>query len=210
MTVVQLLIVEQITYMVQGFMLFFYAKSFFKMRYSFAIVIANIIAGYFVLYGLSHTGSTVMNIASALVINSLLLLLLFEEKLSILLFHSAVLAAVLSVSELLCLAVYRLMAGDSHLGKNAEGPDEFYAMIFARLIYFIFVWVICYLFGKKRRSGNDKGFWALMLMPLSGLVSVSVLTYAIWNFDFSRPMQLICSLASVLILVANVTVFFID
>ena len=210
MTAVQLMLIEIITFLSQGVIFLYYATSFFEKGYHFIITIANIMTGYLVLFAVSVSMNPLLVFSSTIIINALLLLLLFQTEWKILIFHSVVLTALLGISELLCLAGIPLIIGKDVLNTETENSDMVYAIIFGQLIYFILVVVICHIFGKKGGiRKHSKGFWGLLMMPLSSVAAVSVLIYAMRNFNFIRPMDIACAVASLLMLISNIVVFFI-
>lgn len=203
MTVLQLLLLEQIAYLAQGFMLYYYAKVFLQRRYGVVLTLMNIIVGYVALYVLSHTGNTVWNLAVALIVNTVLLLLLYREALRTLLFHAAILTAVQALSELLCLAALQSVSGTD--SKEAE----LFSVLMGRFLYYLLLLIIRRWFSKRRLpSEKESGFWALMVMPLASLAAVSVLLYILWHGALTALLQTVCGGAAVLLLIANVVVFF--
>ncbi len=203
MTALQLLLLEQSTYLAQGFMLYYYAKAFFRRRYGVTLTLVNMVVGYIALYALSRTGNTVWNLAAILMFNTVLLLLLYREPLRTLLFHAAVLAAVQALSELLCLAVLQSVSGTD------PEEAELFSVLMGRFLYFLLLLIIRRWFSKRRLpSEKESGFWALMVMPLASLTAVSVLLYILWHGALTAPLQTVCGGAAVLLLIANVVVFF--
>jgi len=196
----QQLLLAFLTYPAQGFMVYYYAKAFLQRRYGAALTLVNLAVGYIALYWLSRTGNTVWNLAAALVVNSVLLLLLYRDTLKSLLFHAVMLTAVQALSELLSYSII----------KTADDSTALYAELIGRFLFFLLLLVIRLTFGKKHRlSTTQSGQWALLLMPLAGAAVVSVLLYTQWHYPLPASLQLVCGGAAVMMLIADVAVFFI-
>lgn len=196
----QQLLLAFLTYPAQGFMVYYYAKAFLQHRYSVALTLVNLTVGYIALYLLSRTGNTVWNLVAALAVNTVLLLLLYRDTLKSLLFHAVMLTAVQALSELLS---YTVM-------KTADDSIVLYAEIIGRFLFFLLLLVIRLLLGKKHRlSKNENGYWALLLTPLAGAAVVSVLLYTQWHYPLPASLQFVCGGAALLMLIADVAVFFI-
>ena len=95
------------SFFTEAVILWQYASSLFTSSYSNKIKLALLSAFYAILFLISLLGQIGLNIISFFVINTIFLYMLFKLKLLLALFHSAILTAIMGISEL---AVFGIMS----------------------------------------------------------------------------------------------------
>lgn len=88
------------SFFTEAVILWQYASSLFTSSYSNKIKLALLSAFYAILFLISLLGQTGLNAISFFVINTIFLYMLFKLKLLLALFHSAILTAIMGLSEL--------------------------------------------------------------------------------------------------------------
>lgn len=88
------------SFFTEAVILWQYASSLFTSSYSNKIKLALLSAFYAILFLISLLGQTGLNTISFFVINTIFLYMLFKLKLLLALFHSAILTAIMGLSEL--------------------------------------------------------------------------------------------------------------
>ena len=93
------------SFFTEAVILWQYASSLFTPSHSSKIRLALLSTLYAIMFFLSLLGQTGLNIISFFVINTAFLYALFKLKLLLALFHSAILTAIMGISEIAVLAI---------------------------------------------------------------------------------------------------------
>ena len=124
-----------------------YASSLFTSSYSSKIRLALLSALYTILFLLSLLEQTGLNVVSFFVFNTVFLYMLFKLKLLLALFHSAILTAIMGISEIAVLGITSRFFPHFLLETDAE--LVFYT-VFSKIFFFAVIYLLIHLFkGKK-------------------------------------------------------------
>lgn len=93
------------SFFTEAVILWQYASSLFTSSYSSKIRLALLSALYTILFLLSLLEQTGLNVVSFFVFNTVFLYMLFKLKLLLALFHSAILTAIMGISEIAVLGI---------------------------------------------------------------------------------------------------------
>lgn len=93
------------SFFTEAVVLWQYASSLFTSSYSSKIRLALLSALYTILFLLSLLEQTGLNVVSFFVFNTVFLYMLFKLKLLLALFHSAILTAIMGISEIAVLGI---------------------------------------------------------------------------------------------------------
>ena len=120
------------SFFTEAVILWQYASSLFTSSYSNKIKLALLSAFYAILFLISLLGQTGLNAISFFVINTIFLYMLFKLKLLLALFHSAILTAIMGLSEL---AVFGIISRFFPHFVLEQMPELFFIRFLARFYF---------------------------------------------------------------------------
>lgn len=89
-------------------------------------------------------------------------------------------------------------------------PLQMFDITISKLAYYVICLILIRTFSKKGINANNKTFfWQLMIMPISSLFALFVFRYISSENLLSNKANILCSIASLFLLISNVVVFFI-
>ena len=134
------------SFFTEAVILWQYASSLFTSSYSNKIKLALLSAFYAILFLISLLGQTGLN-----VINTIFLYMLFKLKLLLALFHSAILTAIMGLSEL---AVFGIISRFfPHFVLETDAGIIFYT-VFSKILFFAVIYLLIHLLKGKYKSGT--------------------------------------------------------
>ena len=156
------------SFFTEAVILWQYASSLFTSSYSSKIRLALLSALYTILFLLSLLEQTGLNVVSFFVFNTVFLYMLFKLKLLLALFHSAILTAIMGISEIAVLGITSRFFPHFLLETDAE--LVFYT-VFSKIFFFAVIYLLIHLFkGKKSNQEQyDHSELLLMLIPVSSI-----------------------------------------
>ena len=135
------------SFFTEAVILWQYASSLFTSSYSSKIRLALLSALYTILFLLSLLEQTGLNVVSFFVFNTVFLYMLFKLKLLLALFHSAILTAIMGISEIAVLGITSRFF--PHFLLETDVELVFYT-VFSKIFFFAVIYLLIHLFkGKK-------------------------------------------------------------
>ena len=195
------------SFFTEAVILWQYASSLFTSSYSSKIRLALLSALYTILFLLSLLEQTGLNVVSFFVFNTVFLYMLFKLKLLLALFHSAILTAIMGISEIAVLGITSRFFPHFLLETDAE--LVFYT-VFSKIFFFAVIYLLIHLFkGKNIKSGTVRSLRTSFNVN-SGFVYF-------YNFYFCmqwvkhqplhRPIDFMVTICAVFLLMVNLLVF---
>lgn len=199
--------IDTIMYLCQIFFFSYYCETLFYpkknrvLRFTF-IIIANIVMC--LVYQLNIT---YLNVILMFMINTFLFWFLYDVSVKISLFHSLIFMAVLLASEILTMAISNVLFKDFNALENSTVAYAFVVSI-SKIIYYGIMMIILRAFAQKEEnSSNSKLFWLLFILPLTSLLVLLAFRYIAYITQMSKPINILCIISSVGLIIANITVF---
>lgn len=197
-------------YFTEGLIIFFYANSFFKQKYNSKITIIGITFLHFILFAIYYADNAILNLVSLLVIYCLIISLLYEVHFFTALFNTVLLLAIMVACEWCVLFTTSLLLNKNFYAFQDSLPLQMFDITISKLAYYVICLILIRTFSKKGINANNKTFfWQLMIMPISSLFALFVFRYISSENLLSNKANILCSIASLFLLISNVVVFFI-
>ena len=157
------------SFFTEAVILWQYAASLFSPSHSGKKRLTLLSVLYVLLFFLSLLGQTWLNIISFFVINTVFLYIMFNLKLLLALFHSAILTAIMGISELAVLGMISRFF--PHFLLEASVGLVFYT-VFSKIFFFAIIYLLVHLLqGKKTNQGQYvQSELLLMLIPVVSVV----------------------------------------
>ena len=192
----------------EAFILWQYAGTLFVRKRPAKIMLPVLAGLYLILFGVSRAGLTWLNVSMYLLVNALFLSIGYQMKWYAMLFHAAMLTAVMALCEL---PVYSVIERFSpHFYSNAAKLQNMLLfVVISKLIFFAIAYVLMHLLDGRQKQNGQRDHSTLLLISIP-LASVFVMQTFISICDrFTLPASLLwlVSLSGLLLLSANLLVF---
>lgn len=199
-----------ILYFTEGLIIFYYANSFFKRKYSTKITIIGISFSHLVLFGIYYANNAILNFAALLVIYCLILSLLYECRFFTALFNTILLLVIMLACEWCVLFVTSLLLNKNFYAYQESIPLQMFDITLSKLAYYFVCLILIRVFSKRSINTQNKFvFWQLMIMPVASVFALFVFRYISIETLLTNTANILCSVASLFLLVSNIIVFFI-
>lgn len=199
-----------ILYFTEGLIIFYYANSFFKRKYSTKITIIGISLSHLMLFGVYYANNTILNFIALFTIYCLIFSLLYECRFFIALFNTILLLAVMVACEWCVIFVTSLFLNKDFYAYQESIPLQMFDITLSKLAYYFICLVLIRIFSKRSINTQNKSvFWQLMIMPVASVFALFVFRYISLETLLSNTANILCSIASLFLLISNIVVFFI-
>ena len=194
------------SFFTEAVILWQYASSLFTSSYSSKIRLALLSALYTILFLLSLLEQTGLNVVSFFVFNTVFLYMLFKLKLLLALFHSAILTAIMGISEIAVLGITSRFF--PHFLLETDVELVFYT-VFSKIFFFAVIYLLIHLFkGKKSNQEQyDHSELLLMLIPVSSIFIIFTFAAMGETSAFAPPIDFMVTICAVFLLMVNLLVF---
>lgn len=194
------------SFFTEAVILWQYSSSLFTSSHSGKIRLALLSALYSILFFLSLPGQTGLNIISYFVMNTVYLYILFKLKLLLTLFHSAILTAIMGISELVVFGIISRFF--PHFLLKPDVGLVFYT-VFSKIFFFAVIYLLIQLFkGKKANQEQyDHSQLLLMLIPISSIFIILTFLAIGESSAFTPPVDFMVTICAVFLLIVNLLVF---
>lgn len=199
-----------ILYFTEGLIIFYYANSFFKRKYSTKITIIGISLSHLVLFGIYYANNTILNFVALFVIYCLILSLLYECRFFTALFNTILLLVIMLTCEWCVIFVTSLFLNKDFYAYQESIPLQMFDITLSKLAYYFVCLILIRIFSKRSINTQNKSvFWQLMIMPIASVFALFVFRFISLETLLSNTANILCSVASLFLLVSNIIVFFI-
>ena len=157
----------------------------------------------FLLSLLKQTG---LNVVSFFVFNTVFLYVLFKLKLLLALFHSAIVTAIMGISEIAVLGIISRFF--PHFLLETDAGLVFYT-VFSKIFFFAVIYLLIHLFKGKKLNQEQYGHSEilLMLIPVSSIFIIFTLLSIGETSAFAPPIDFLVTICAVFLLMVNLLVF---
>ncbi len=199
-----------ILYFSEGLIIFYYANSFFQHKYNTKITIIGITISHILLFGIYYANNTILNFVALFVIYCLIFSLLYECRFFTALFNTILLLAVMVACEWCVIFVTSSLLNKDFYAYQESIPLQMFDITLSKLAYYFICLILIRIFSKKKvNTQNKTGFWELMIMPVASVFALFVFRYISLETLLSNTANILCSVASLFLLISNIVVFFI-
>ena len=194
------------SFFTEAVILWKYTSNLFTSSYGSKIRLALLSALYTILFLLSLLKQTGLNIVSFFVFNTVFLYVLFKLKLLLALFHSAIVTAIMGISEIAVLGIISRFF--PHFLLETDAGLVFYT-VFSKIFFFAVIYLLIHLFKGKKLNQEQYGHSEilLMLIPVSSIFIIFTLLSIGETSAFAPPIDFLVTICAVFLLMVNLLVF---
>lgn len=197
-------------YFTEGLIIFFYANSFFKQKYNSKITIIGILFLHFILFAIYYADNAILNLVSLLVIYCLIFSLLYEVRFLTALFNAVLLLVIMATCEWCVIFVTSLFLNKDFYAYQESIPIQMFDITLSKLAYYFVCLILIRVFSKRNINTQNKSvFWQLMIMPVASVFALFAFRYISIETLLTNTANILCSIASLFLLISNIIVFFI-
>ena len=194
------------SFFTEAVILWQYTSNLFTSSYGSKIRLALLSALYTILFLLSLLKQTGLNVVSFFVFNTVFLYVLFKLKLLLALFHSAIVTAIMGISEIAVLGIISRFF--PHFLLETDAGLVFYT-VFSKIFFFAVIYLLIHLFKGKKLNQEQYGHSEilLMLIPVSSIFIIFTLLSIGETSAFAPPIDFLVAICAVFLLMVNLLVF---
>ena len=194
------------SFFTEAVILWQYTSNLFTSSYGSKIRLALLSALYTILFLLSLLKQTGLNVVSFFVFNTVFLYVLFKLKLLLALFHSAIVTAIMGISEIAVLGIISRFF--PHFLLETDAGLVFYT-VFSKIFFFAVIYLLIHLFKGKKLNQEQCGHSEilLMLIPVSSIFIIFTLLSIGETSAFAPPIDFLVTICAVFLLMVNLLVF---
>ena len=194
------------SFFTEAVILWQYTSNLFTSSYGSKIRLALLSALYTILFLLSLLKQTGLNVVSFFVFNTVFLYVLFKLKLLLALFHSAIVTAIMGISEIAVLGIISRFF--PHFLLETDAGLVFYT-VFSKIFFFAVIYLLIHLFKEKKLNQEQYGHSEilLMLIPVSSIFIIFTLLSIGETSAFAPPIDFLVTICAVFLLMVNLLVF---
>ena len=194
------------SFFTEAVILWQYTSNLFTSSYGSKIRLALLSALYTILFLLSLLKQTGLNVVSFFVFNTVFLYVLFKLKLLLALFHSAIVTAIMGISEIAVLGIISRFF--PHFLLETDAGLVFYT-VFSKIFFFAVIYLLIHLFKGKKLNQEQYGHSEilLMLIPVSSIFIIFTLLSIGETSTFAPPIDFLVTICAVFLLMVNLLVF---
>lgn len=197
-------------YIVEAFILWWYASSLFPSKYSRKVEAAALFSGYAVLFLASQLQSIWVNNICFTLINFLIIFMLYQVKWNICLFHTFIISCIMGLSEVVISELFSNFSITS-VYKNTDILLLFLITVLSKLLYYICLRITLNLTRSFtfENGHTNKATTLLNIVPLLSFYIDLVLMAAALNTHLSSTYRYMLSSCAVLLIFMNILIFYI-
>lgn len=195
-------------YFVEALIIWQYGVRMFPSKYSKSTELLWSILLYTIPFALSLVENIWLNIFSFIVINFVYILVIFKTAWHIALFHSAIVTAIMGITEILCSTFFTQFTyaffEDALLPQNLI----LLAMV-TKLTYHLALQIIASLFSIENKTLSFLNLESsiLILIPFVSMIVMITFASICLSTRVSTPLTLLIGTCSILLLITNIVVF---
>lgn len=195
-------------YAVEAVIMWQYSSSLFISKHSPKAKGLTLIVCYFISFFLSFSNQFFINIFSFLLVNFIFLHTQYQLKYEIALFHSAVVTAIMAMSELVPYGIISLFSFH-FLSDPTLFHNKLLFAVLSKLLYFSIVCVLSHIFSSQKNSTTQQNKSAVLLgfIPLSSLFVMLTFMYTGEAVSIPPANSWMMALSAILLLCMNLLIF---
>lgn len=194
-------------YLVEAIILLQYSSNLFVNKYKPWVKFAVLCSLYLILLAVSPFKSVGLNAILYLFVNFIFLATQYQLKWQPAFFHSAILLAVMSLSELVVYGIISRFA--PHFWQKGDLDIHIIYAIFNKTIFFIITYILTYFFkGRQKYSQQyNKSIFLLLVIPITSVFVMLTFISIGETTALSPTLNWMVTLSAILLLIINLLVF---
>lgn len=204
------IITDILMYIFEGLIIWHYSNNVFEPKYSKIKNLMLTLIAYAAIFCIYQLNLTLLNFASLILFNFLIIKFLYYSNIKNALFHAVMFLAIMATTEIIIMSLASVLYSENIDNHQNSIQTYLFDVIISKLLYFIICMLVMKLMAfKTRRSQKHKMHWVLFIMPLSCIVSMMLLREVASHVRLSEKMYLVWCFSTFLMLFANIIVFYI-
>lgn len=193
-------------YLIEAVVLWQYSSSLFKPVRHLHFRLILLVVFYIVLFLFSLLKISALNIVLFLLLNMLYLFTQFQLQFRSVFFHSAMLTALMGISELLAFGIISRFA-PNFVAEEHTGLLIF--SLFSKTFYFATMYLLSHIFKTQNTpyEVNDRSNIILILIPLSSIFIMFTFLHIGEKVYYVYPQNILVTTSSIFLLLMNFLVF---
>ncbi len=196
------------SFLVEAIILWQYSSNLFPVRHTPQRKLAVLCGLYFILFCVSLSESIWINIILYFLLNFIFLVTECYLNWYTAVFHSSILTAVMTMSELIVYAITKRFA--PHFLDN--GRDFYHLLffsVFSKLIFFAVTYILIHLMKnpKKVTGQYDQSVFLLVFIPLTSIFIMYIFVSIGEAFSLSSSLDWMVTAGAVFLLISNLLMF---
>lgn len=204
----ELIVFYFLCFVIEAVILQQYATSLFEPRHSLKNTLCVLGILYTMLFSISLLNVKWLNIGLYLLFNSIFLLTQYQLKFHMVIFHSALITAVMSMCELL---IYNLVERFTpHFFSEVEQVNNMIIfIIFSKLLFFTIIYIISHILKQQKKNEQrfDNSILFLLFIPITTIFIMLIFVSVSEHYALTSVLNWMISLGAGLLLVSNLFVF---
>lgn len=197
------------SFFVEAIILWQYASTLFVPKYQTRVRLILLCTLYLIMFVVSLNNFIWLNASLYLLVNFVFLLTMYRLKWHSVLFHSAVLTAVMSMCEL---TVYSSIIGrfaPHFFAETTYYHNIILFAIFSKMTFFTLIYILIHLFREHQEYSQKQDKYALLLVfiPLTSIFVMLIFVAVGDAYILSPTLIFMITLAAVFLLFTNLLVF---
>ena len=189
---------------------FWFLENFYNRKVKFHICCIGFAIIFGILYGISFLGTPLYNLIAFILCYFIITIICYESKLKSQLFTTLILAVFMLLTEMVVVHVSSAIIGSDY----TLYLDNFLVLIIqsslSKLFFFVLLFFLAKVFNLKNNKSKTNKFTVLLgILPLVSAVILHSLSFLGIKTTLLSPYNKVLALSSILLLFANLFVFYI-
>lgn len=197
-------------YLFEALSCFWFLENFYNRKVKFHICCIGFAIIFGILYGISFLGTPLYNLIAFILCYFIITVICYESKLKSQLFTTLILAVFMLLTEMVVVHVSSAIMGSGY----TLYLDNFLILIIqsslSKLFFFVLLFFLAKVFNLKNNKSKTNKFTVLLgILPLVSAVILHSLSFLGIKTTLLSPYNKVLALSSILLLFANLFVFYI-
>ena len=196
------------SFLVEAIILWQYSSNLFSAKRKLLVKLITLCCLYFILFFCSLFESIWLNVALYFLLNFIFLVIQFYLNWYTALFHSSILTAVMSMSELIVYGIIKRFA-PHFLDNGREFNHLLVFTVFNKLIFFTVIYLLIHFIKKQEKCSRqyDKSIFLLVFIPIASVFVMFTFINIGENATLPPSLDWMITLSAVFLLTANLLMF---
>jgi hypothetical protein len=196
------------SFLIEAIILWQYSSNLFSAKRKLLVKLIVLCCLYFILFFASLFESIWLNVALYFLLNFIFLVTQFYLNWYTALFHSSILTAVMSMSELMVYGIIKRFA-PHFLDNGREFNHLLVFTVFNKLIFFTVIYLLIHFIKKQEKCSRqyDKSIFLLVFVPIASVFVMFTFINIGENATLPPSLDLMIALSAVFLLAANLLMF---
>lgn len=196
------------SFLVEAIILWQYSSNLFSAKRKLLVKLIVLCCLYFILFFVSLFESIWLNVAFYFLLNFIFLVTQFYLNWYTALFHSSILTAVMSMSELMVYGIIKRFA-PHFLDNGREFNHLLVFTVFNKLIFFTVIYLLIHFIKKQEKYSRqyDKSIFLLVFIPIASVFVMFTFINIGENATLPPSLDWMITLSAVFLLAANLLMF---